>query len=165
MKDAKKILEGALITETWELIKNNLFFFIENFVHIENMDTGQPILFKLWPEQKKVLEKIHDNRLIIILKARQLGLTWLSLAYALWCMLRRPGFRVTALSRGEKEAIELVRRIKFVLQYMPSYLIAEGKKENAISWEGITSRVTIYHPNGEPSVFESFTAAPDSGRS
>ena len=75
MKDAKKILEGALITETWELIKNNLFFFIENFVHIENMDTGQPILFKLWPEQKKVLEKIHDNRLIIILKARQLGVT------------------------------------------------------------------------------------------
>ena len=165
MKDAKKILEGALITETWELIKNNLFFFVENFVYIENVDTERPVLFKLWPEQKKALEKIHDNRLIIILKARQLGLTWLSLAYALWCMLRRPGFRVTALSRGEKEAIELVRRIKFILQYMPSYLIAEGKKENAISWEGITSRVTIYHPNGEPSIFESFTAAPDSGRS
>lgn len=165
MKNAKEILASSLVLKAWEIIKSDLFAFIEKFVYIENMDTGQPVLFKLWPEQKRALQNIHDNRLTIVLKARQLGLTWLALAYALWCMLTRTGFRVTALSKKEDDALELVRRVKFILRNMPSYLIVEGKIEGILSWEGTTGRVTIYHPDGEDSVLQSFTAAADSGRS
>ena len=68
--------------------KNHLTYFVENYVHIEVKDKNNQIrLFKLWPKQRKTLESIHKNRLNIILKARQLGITWLVLAYSAYCLL------------------------------------------------------------------------------
>lgn len=165
LEDAKLLLASSLIEKTWEIIRSSPEIFIENFVKIEDVDTGEPLPFKLWPKQKEVLDVFHNNRLTIVLKARQLGLTWLALAYALWCMITRKGFRVSALSKGEREAQELVRRIKFILRNMPSYLITEGPSNSkTITWEGTTERVEIHHPGGEDSVFLSFSASPDSGR-
>ena len=41
------------------------------------------IPFKLWPAQKEVAQTFQDHRLVVVLKARKLGLTWLALAFGL----------------------------------------------------------------------------------
>src|SRR5262245_7971353 len=42
--------------------------------------------FHLWPSQREVAGTFQNSRLVVILKARQLGMTWLTVAYALWSM-------------------------------------------------------------------------------
>jgi hypothetical protein len=176
----------------------NCRYFIENFVKIEDRDSLEiAVLFHLWEtdcgeyqNQVDALEIFLTKRLIICYKARQLGFTWLALAYELYRMLFRPGWSVVALSKRESDAKELTRRMTFMLTNLPDSLVIEKKnfkgewddKGHPISavpvWDSTTLSVTIYHPQGkeitegkekalpcEPSVFQSLSAAPDSGRS
>jgi len=66
-----------------ESCRRDTAYFIENYVYIEDPDSPEFLIpFKLWPGQKQALTEIEENRLNLILKARQLGVTWEVIAYA-----------------------------------------------------------------------------------
>ena len=139
-----------------ELCKRECEYFVEEYVKIEDKDVpGSVISFKLWKEQKQVLKDFIIYRLIQILKARQLGLTWLALSYAIWQMIFVVGYSVIALSKTDDDAKELVRRAKFILNHLPAWLVPK--------WDGNMESITIYHK--EPSTFQSFAASQNAGRS
>lgn len=168
MDKALSILAELRRRKEQEKIKLDCEYFIEKYVHIEDRDSEElAVLFNMWEGQKRTLKDFISERLNIILKARQLGLTWLALAYAVWCMVINAGYMVVALSKGEEEAKELARRVGFICKYLPEWLIRHkrNKVEGIPYYDDTTSVITIYHPNKEPSIFKSFTAAPDSGRS
>lgn len=171
----KKYLKGLKMTineirkAELEYIKTNLAYYIENYVHIEDKDAPEVVVpFQLWQEQKKALSSIHENRLNIILKARQLGVTWLVLAYASWCLLCNHGWLVIALSRTEDEAKELIRRLSDVIfRYMPE-LVQEDSKEadgDMIRYKATALSIEIYHPDGKVSTFKAFPSSSGAGRS
>lgn len=156
--------------EEFEYCKNNIEYFIETYVHIEDKDNPVNIIqrFILWDKQKEALKVISENKLNIILKARQLGITWLVLAYAAHKMLFKKGYTVIALSRTEKEACELIRRLGVIFRNMPEFL-REDIKENA-DWKGIKFKensldLKIKFPTGEESTFTAFASAGGAGRS
>lgn len=148
--------------------RQDLTYFVEKFIKIEDRDAAQlAIPFQLWNGQKLALEAFRDKRLNIVLKSRQLGLSWLALAYSVWRMIFTPGYQVVALSRREDDAKELVRRIGFILRYLPVNIVRPIKDANLCVpvWDTTATIVTINHPGGEPSIFKSLPAAADSGRS
>jgi hypothetical protein len=162
-----EVIEKAREIEK-DYCKDNAEYFIENYVYIEDRDSESlAVLFHLWEGQKTALKDFISERLNIVLKARQLGLTWLTLAFAVWCMIFNPGFMIVALSKDEEGAKELARRVEFILKYLPSWMVRERKErvDSLPYYESTTMVVTIYHPTGEPSIFKSFTASKDSGRS
>lgn len=139
-------------------------YFVETYVNIEDKDVpGIIVPFELWPAQKEALQAFHDNRLNIALKARQLGITWLALAYAAFTMLFTPGCTVIALSRTEDEAKELIRRMSVILGHMPELV----RKQAWIgpTWSSTTMTCTVAHPDGNRSVMQAFPAAAGAGRS
>ena len=69
---------------------------------------GAWVPFTLWPEQERVARLLQENRLVVALKARQLGLTWLVLAFALWLLLFHPIATVLLFSRRDDEAVDLL---------------------------------------------------------
>jgi hypothetical protein len=162
----EKVARGDLFYN-WNLSQNNTTLFIEKFVKIEDRDSPQlAIPFTLWDGQKKALDDFEKHRLNICLKARQLGFTWLALSKATHGLVFKQGYQVVALSRREDDAKELVRRVEFILRYLPKEMIAPGSVATDIpAWEATTTQITIHHPKGEPSVFKSLPAAADSGRS
>lgn len=146
-------------------ILHNCEYYIQEYVHIEDKDSDVlATKFALWPNQKAGLKTILTHRLVVALKARQLGFSWLALAYASWVMLK-PGRSVLALSKTEEDAKELVRRMVFILRYLPGWMIRQSNApdKNMMVFDSLQTAVTIYHPNGEPSVFKSFPAAQNSG--
>lgn len=149
--------------------KNDCAFFIDTFVHVEDKDAVDTVTpFHLWEGQKKALDTFLNSRLSIVLKARQLGLTWLVLALAVWNMIYKSGYTILALSKKEDpDAKELIRRVCFILKYMPKWFIKKkGEDGNALlTWDNTALQVTVFHTGSEPSVFQSFAAAEDSGRS
>ena len=84
--------------------------------------------FKLWPAQCRVLWQFLVGRLFIILKARQLGISWLCCSYALWLTFFQPGKVVLLFSQGEAEALELLRRIKVLYERLPEWMRDAGPK-------------------------------------
>ena len=144
--------------------------FIDTYGYVQDPDSEGGISpFKLWPEQKRALKEIQAHRLNIVLKARQLGLTWLCLWYALWCMLKNSGFVVVALSRRDEDSKELVSRLAFSLKQLPKWLVIEGKEPipgyDGLVWSSTAHEIVIHRTGGEKSRFIAMPAAQDSGRS
>lgn len=82
--------------------------------------------FRLWPAQVQVLWSLLTTRLVIMLKARQLGISWLCCWYALWLCFWQPGKVVLLFSKGQDEANELLRRVKVLYARLPTWMRAAG---------------------------------------
>lgn len=70
--------------------------------------------FDLWPAQREVLAQMEAQRLLVLLKARQIGMTWLTCAYVLARCMARAGRTALLLSQGQLEANELIDRIRLM---------------------------------------------------
>ena len=152
-----------------EYCKEHKEYFIENYVYIEDVDNKENILqkFKLWDKQKEVLDSIDKHRLNIILKARQLGVTWLVLAYSVYLLLFNPGYLIIALSKTEEDAKELIRRITVMLNKMSMFIkedIEENKGWQGLKYNSTALSVEIKH-KGKSSMFKAFSSSKGSGRS
>ena len=143
-------------------------YYVESFVHIEDKDADELIQpFKLWDGQKQALNAFAAERRVVVLKARQLGFTWLALAEASRLLLTHTGRTVVGLSRSETEAKELVRRLGVIFRYMPE-LIAEYPAPPG--WNGPVFQeraldLTVMFPEGPESVFQAFASNPNAARS
>ena len=62
-------------------------YFLDTYGQIYDAVSGEWIPFRLWSAQFTTLQTIKCKRSVVILKARQLGLTWLVLGFALWLIL------------------------------------------------------------------------------
>ena len=112
-------------------------YFIHNFVKIYDSVTNIWIPFGLWPAQAATLRVMHRNHRVVLLKARQLGMSWLSLGYALWEMLFNPSATVLVFSRRETEAIYLLGedRLKGMYKRLPRYLQVENvNRDSSREW-------------------------------
>jgi hypothetical protein len=90
--------------------RKSFVYFCDNYCQIL-ADSGQGgtwVPFRLWPEQRRVAGLLQANRLVVVLKARQLGLTWLVVAFALWLMLFHPIATVLLFSHRDDEAVDLL---------------------------------------------------------
>jgi hypothetical protein len=122
----------------------------------------------LWPKQLEAFQAFIRDRLVITLKARQLGLTWLALSYALWRCIFQPGYSVVLLSRKEDDAKELIRRLTFILRHLPAWMVRPKEDSEGFAgpvWSATTLSVTLTHREGEPSTLQGMPSAPGSGRS
>lgn len=152
-----------------EYCREDVAYYVRTYCHYEDKDAEELIQpFDMWPMQEKALQSIHENRLNVILKARQLGFSWLVISYASNVMLTKPGRTVIGLSRTEDEAAELVRRLSVEFGNMPE-LIHE-KKEAPYGWDGptyerTTMKLTVHFPKMPDSVFMAFPSSPGSVRS
>ena len=152
-----------------EYCRDNIVYFVEKYGHIEDRSKVEDVItsFKLWKEQKEALEDMVNHRWTIILKARQLGISWLVLHYATWIMLCRTGRSVIGLSKSETEAKELVRRMVLILRNMRA-LVREKTDKNG--WDGAwfewnALSVTIHFPGKSDSTFQCFASGENAARS
>jgi hypothetical protein len=90
--------------------------------------------FGLWPAQQDVARDFQAFRLLVVLKARQLGLTWLALAFALWHALLHPVATVLLFSRRDDEAVDLLTRLKSMAKRLPSWLACDVIGNNDHEW-------------------------------
>jgi hypothetical protein len=98
-------------------------YFLDTYCQIYDATSRAWLPFRLWPAQLKTIQTIADHRLTVILKARQLGLTWLVLGYALWLILVRPAATVLLFSRRDEEAVDLLRtRLRGMYDRLPDWL-------------------------------------------
>lgn len=115
--------------------------------------TLQP--FDLWPAQREVLDELVRERLVVFLKARQLGISWLVCGFVHRACTLYDGQPWLLLSRGQLEANELTRRIQLLhREHADASVLPRLAKDNLseTAWE-----------NGSRAV--SLAATKDAGRS
>lgn len=157
-----------ILRRAWEsevaYCKDHIEYFVDQYGHIEDKDSAEIIQpFRMWKEQREALRSMYDHRLNIVLKARQLGITWLALHVAAHMMITTQGSTVVALSKTEEDGKELIRRICMIFEQMPE--LVRREEWYGAKLESSTMSATIIFPNGLQSVIKAFPAAPGAGRS
>lgn len=122
-------------------------YFIQNYCYIYDSVESGWIKFELWPMQVQALKTIDKYQESVILKARQIGLTWLVLGKALWQMIFRPIASISIFSKRDVDAIYLLseERLRGMYLRLPDFML-EGHgvtTDNAHEWgleNGSTAR-------------------------
>jgi len=83
---------------------------------------GGVIKFELWEHLREAIKLLLSEKLIIWLKARQVGASWLISAYDLWRAMSQVGTRVMIFSKGETEAYEKLAKCKEIYNSLPEFL-------------------------------------------
>lgn len=97
------------------------WYFMTQFIHVSDPNKGD-IMFESWPHLEKLLYAIETHDRIIILKARQIGITWLIAAYALWLCLFRPNSRILVVSEDQTKSTEFKNRVRYMYDRLPEWL-------------------------------------------
>jgi hypothetical protein len=115
-------------------------YWLKNYAQIFNNDAGGNVPFELWDfdveyqNQLQALETLVKKNRVIALKARQVGMTTLCLAYFLYDMLFRPKAFVLILSRGEQEAKELLKKLKNMFDALPVWMRSDVVSDSLTEW-------------------------------
>lgn len=123
-------------SDEWLTCAESPSYFLWHYGQVYDATVRGWLPFELWPAQIGVLRTLATQRLLIVLKARQLGLTWLGLGYALWLMLFRPAATVLLFSKRDDEAIySLDFRLKGMYARLPIWMRARASvKDNRHEW-------------------------------
>jgi len=97
-------------------------YFVHNYSMMWTKEGGDPIPFHLWDFQRDACGKFQNKRKLIVLKARQMGMSWLAMAYVVWVILFTKNFHVYITSIGLKEVNEQMERIRFIYYNLPDWL-------------------------------------------
>ena len=109
-------------------------YFINSYARISHPLKGL-IPFNTYPYQDDLLTEFDDHRFTVILKARQLGISTITAAYIVWLMLFYRDKNVLVIATKFQTAANLVKKVKNIMQNVPSWLkIADIKIDNRTSF-------------------------------
>jgi hypothetical protein len=133
----------------------NVPHFIKKYIWIQHPLRGR-IPFALFPFQDKVMNIFANtgNRYIAVNKSRQLGVSTLVAAYALWMMLFHSDKNILVIATKQDTAKNMITKVQFMYENLPKWLRLDTLENNKLS---------LKLKNG--SQIKAISAAGDSGRS
>lgn len=136
-EDAAQTYDGLSLDEILEeraACEEDPAYFIHHYCWIKD-DTNW-IPFSLWDFQVELCDKAFVERLLIVLKARQIGVSWIFLGILLWGAVFEPGCLQLLFSLKHKEAKKLLKKLKGMYARLPRWLQADRVVvDNEADWE------------------------------
>ena len=145
-------MTGGMFTEQElnEILKckKSPLYFINTYGFIKDPIRGK-ISFALYRFQEITLEQFLKNTFNLILKSRQMGLSWLVAAYALWLCLFYNEKKVLMISIKDATAKALLKKVKYVYQNLPPFLQSELTEDNMSKMAFVTGSEIESVPTSE----------------
>ena len=103
----------------------NFYHFLTKVKIVETAGMGKPggiIDFQLWPHLMEIAAYLLSKRLIVMIKSKQIGASYILAAYVVWFAISHQGANILLFSIGEEAAKELLIKCKRIYHNLPDYL-------------------------------------------
>jgi len=100
--------------------KNSFDYYCENYVYIEI--PGGDILLKPYLKQKELIHKINNDKYVLVLKSRQVGISTIIQAYCSWLANFYDNTVIGIISKDGKEATDFARTIRGMIEKLPDWM-------------------------------------------
>jgi len=107
-------------------------YFMKKYYWIQHPQRGR-IQFNLYPFQEGVLYQFQKNKYNVLNKSRQLGISTLSSAYALWMMIFQKDKNILCIATKQETAKNMVTKVRFAYENLPSWLKLKAIEDNKLS--------------------------------
>lgn len=104
-------------------------YFFNNYVKIQHPTKGT-IPFKTFPFQDDCVKEFIDNRFTIVVKGRQLGLSTLVAAYAVWIALFQKDKNILIIATKLQIAQNFIKKTKTIINNLPTWLVLPSVTAN-----------------------------------
>ena len=156
-------LESLMFEKKLRKAKTDFYFFLMEFVYTQDEHSDDSI--KRVPKKDYIKELAHAFQIedkLLIEKSRQMMVTWISCAYALWFTMFQEGKRTFMQSKKEADANANLDRIKLIYRYLPDEIKEDYEADNPmpyckLTWKKRNSIIQAI-PQG-PDVLRQYTSA------
>jgi len=121
-----------VIKEEYKKCLVDPIYFMKKYVKIQHPIRGT-VNFDLYPFQEEALTDLVEHDFNIILKSRQMGISTLTAAYSLWLMVFHKDKNVLCISINQETSKEIVTRVRFANDNLPSWLKVKEQEDNRLS--------------------------------
>ena len=121
-----------VIKEEYKKCLVDPIYFMKKYVKIQHPIRGT-VNFDLYDFQEKTLTDLVNHDFNIILKSRQMGISTLTAAYSLWLMVFHKDKNVLCISINQETSKEIVTRVRFANDNLPSWLKVKEQEDNRLS--------------------------------
>ncbi len=97
------------------------WYFLTRFVRTLEREKGEAS-FPEYIYLKDLINVFQRDTRVVILKSRQMMVTWSAAAFALWEAIFRGNADILFLSKREDDAKEAIRRLKYIYDRLPGYM-------------------------------------------
>lgn len=105
-------------------------YFFKNYIRIQHPIKGL-IPFEMFPFQEDCVDEFIEHRFNIVVKSRQLGLSTLVAAYAVWMALFQKEKNILIIATKLSVAQNFINKVKTMIKSLPSWmLLAEIVEDN-----------------------------------
>jgi len=111
----------AQIKEILKCGKDPLYF-INKYARIQHPKRGL-IPFDTFEYQNDCVNDYLEHRFNVVLKARQLGLSTITAAYAAWLILFHRDKQVLTLATKKPTAINFTKKVKIIIKHLPKWMV------------------------------------------
>jgi len=126
-------------------IAENPFEFLK---HVKIQEPGELALeYVLWPHLVHFFRALEINKLIDLLKSKQIGISWALAVHALRRIYTREGSNVLEISKGQVEARSLLEKSRIVYNNLPEWMKIYTLYPNhmdAFGFKELHSKITAY---------------------
>ena len=104
-----------------ELINEDFTLFLK---YVKIQEPGElAVEWVFWPHLLDFIDQLGENNLIDLIKSKQIGISWILAAYALWKIYTIPGWNVLELSKGLDEAKKLLDKSRIIYNNLPDWML------------------------------------------
>lgn len=107
-------------------------YFMKKYCMIQHPIKGK-IPFDLYKFQEKTVSEFQSERMNVILKARQLGISTLTAGYALWMMTFHKDKNILVIATKQDVAKNLVTKVRVMHANLPSWLKQPCVEDNKLN--------------------------------
>jgi hypothetical protein len=94
---------------------------LEHYAHVQDRKTKRDVPFVPFRGQRRVIPDLVIGLWVVLLKGRQLGLTWLIAAYAVWRITFESMYTVTVVNQSLEYAQDFVWRVRYIYDRLPAW--------------------------------------------
>ena len=120
-EETKSILINYIETERQKCVKS-IEYFAETYGFITGPGGAGIIPMHLEKYQKTLLKSFVDEKYIVVVKARQLGVSTSLMFYALWFSIFSTGKRCLVVAHRKESAEEFITKLKTAYEFLPEWL-------------------------------------------
>ena len=117
---AYKLTKQKIVKEVVRCGKQPLYF-INTYCKIPHPGKGL-IPFKTYDFQSDLVNDLEMHRFMIVLKARQLGISTITAAYVAWLILFHRDKNVLVVATKLQTAANMVKKVKTIIKHLPEWL-------------------------------------------
>lgn len=142
VRPSRKVIEDAkrpeppddyedIVTRCWsDGTAGPFVHFVGTHCRIYDRARKLEVPFRLWPGQNKVAEALLVGDWLLVLKGRQVGLTWMLAAYVLWRLLFTPMWAGVVVNQRKEYAQDFIRRVLYMYWRLPWWMRVEWTTRN-----------------------------------